>query len=132
VLRLQAYATPTVHLLAEGVRSRERSRRTATTCVSTPTRSSRNTDGRPNSRGLEFGDTDTRDTLQLKGGVVINPLGPGIFSRPSLRALYGVQFSNQNNAFGNSFVETLDQYEDFPAVEQHVHHLLALEAEVWF
>ena len=63
---------------------------------------------------------------------MLNPLGRGIYARPSLRALYGVQVSNQNNAFGNSFVETLDQYNDFDAVEQHVHHMLSLEAEVWF
>ena len=64
--------------------------------------------------------------------MVLNPLGPGIFVRPSLRFLYGVQHSTQNNAFGNAFVERLDQYGDFEATEQHLHHLLAVEAEVWF
>ena len=71
-------------------------------------------------------------TWQGKAGFVLNPLGPGIYSRPSLRLLYGVQQSNQNNAFGNSFVESLDQYDDFDAVEQHTHQVVALEMEAWF
>ena len=83
-------------------------------------------------RGLEYGDSDTRHTWQGKGGVVLNPLGPGIFTRPSLRVLYGVQVSNENNAFGNNFVDSIDQFNDFDTVEQHVHHLAAFEAEVWF
>ena len=90
------------------------------------------TDGAPDTRGLEYGDSDTRVTYQGKGGFVLNPLGTGIYSRPSLRLLYGVQYSTQNNAFGNSFVDTLDQYATFDAVEQHWHHVLALETEVWF
>ena len=91
-----------------------------------------NTNGQTNNRGLEFGDTDTRYTWQGKGGFVLNPLGIGIFTRPSLRILYGTQYSNQNNAFGNQFVETLDQYNVFGNVEQHWHHVLAMETEVWF
>ena len=91
-----------------------------------------NTDGLPDSRGLEFGDRDTRITWQGKAGLVFNPLGPGIFSRPSLRLLYGLQHSNQNNAFSNHFVTTLDQYNEFGTVEQHWHQVLALEAEAWF
>jgi len=131
VLRLQAYATPTVHLLVENSLAREHStngnayREHADSIFA-------NTDGRPGSRGLETGDTDTRHTWQGKGGVVLSPLGTGIFTRPSLRLLYGVQHSNVNNAFGNNFVEALDQFSDFAAVEQHWHHLLAAEAEVWF
>lgn len=131
VLRLQAYATPTVHVLLESALAREHSKN-GNTFREHADSIFANTGGQPDTRGLETGDTDTRDTLQLKGGLVLNPLGRGIYSRPSLRALYGVQLSNQNNAFGNSFVETLDQYDDFDTVEQHVHHLLALEAEVWF
>ena len=83
-------------------------------------------------QGLEYGDTNERDTWQGKTGLVLNPLGPGIYARPSLRLLYGVQRSNQNNAFGNAFVETVDQYDDFDNVERHWHHVLALEAEAWF
>jgi hypothetical protein len=91
-----------------------------------------NTEGNPNSRGLETGDTDTRNTWQGKGGLVLSPLGTGIYTRPSFRLLYGLQASNVNQAFGNNFVERLDQFEDFAAVEQHWHHLFAAEAEVWF
>ena len=131
VLRLQAYTTQTVHLLVENSIAQETSkngnayREHADSIFS-------NVNGRPDTRGLEYGDTDTRSTWQGKAGVVLNPLGTGIYTRPSLRALYGVQYSNQNNAFGNSFVDSLDQYNDFDAVEQHWHHLLSLEAEVWF
>ena len=70
--------------------------------------------------------------MPLKAGPVLQPTGRGIFTRPSLRALYGLQYSNQNNAFGNSFVESVDQFNDFENVEQHWHHVLSLEAEVWF
>ncbi len=84
------------------------------------------------SQGLEFGDADQRVTIQGKAGVVLNPLGPGIYVRPSLRILYGIQYSTANNAFGNSYVETLDQFSDFGAYETHIHHVIALEAEAWF
>jgi hypothetical protein len=73
-----------------------------------------------------------RTTQQLKVGPVLNPLGTGIYTRPSLRLLYGVQHSSQNNAFGNSFVETLDENSQFQTVERHWHHVVALEAEAWF
>jgi hypothetical protein len=49
-----------------------------------------------------------------------------------MRLLYGVQWSSQNAAFGNSFVETLDQYNDFGNIERHLHHVVALETEAWF
>jgi hypothetical protein len=91
-----------------------------------------NTEGQPDTRGLERGDTDTRHTWQGKTGFVINPLGPGIYTRPSLRLLYGLQYSNQNNAFGNTFVESVDQYNEFGNVERHWHQVLALETEAWF
>jgi len=131
VLRLQAYLTPQVHLLLENSLATERShngnayREHADSMFA-------NTNGVPDTRGLEYGDADVRNTWQGKTGVVLSPLGPGVYVRPSLRLLYGVQVSNQNNAFGNAFVETLDQYNDFDNVEQHVHHVLAAEAEVWF
>ncbi len=131
VLRLQYYLTPTVHMLCEGSAAQEISRNGnfyrehADSIFS-------NTGGLPDTEGLEYGDTDTRNTFQGKVGFVLNPLGPGIFTRPSLRVLYGFQYSNQNNAFGNSFVETLDQYNYFGNVEQHWHHVLALETEAWF
>ena len=43
-----------------------------------------------------------------------------------LRVLYGSQYSNQNNAFGNAFVESLDQYNNFGNREQHWHHVVAV------
>ena len=131
VVRTQAYLTPTVHLLVETSLAYETSRngnayRDHVDSVF------QNTGGTADSRGLENGDNDTRTTWQGKGGLVLNPLGPGVYVRPSLRLMYGVQWSTQNNAFGNSFVETLDQYNDFGNAERHWHHVLAIEAEVWF
>ena len=131
VLRLQTYVTPQVHILMEGSVAQETSQngnryRDSVDSVF------KNTNGVVDSRGLEMGDSDSRTTVQGKGGVVLNPLGRGIYVRPSLRLLYGIQWSSQNNAFGNSFVESLDQYNDFGNVERHLHHVLALETEVWF
>ncbi|MBT3220202.1 MAG: hypothetical protein HN348_14025, partial [Proteobacteria bacterium] len=131
VLRFQLYLNPTVHLLAEGSAAREHStqgnryREHADSIFA-------NSTGMPDTEGLEEGDSDTRHTFQGKVGWVLNPLGPGIFVRPSLRLLYGFQYSNQNNAFGNNFVDTLDQFNEFGNVERHWHHVLALETEVWF
>lgn len=129
--RVQAYATDTVHLLAESSYAREKSRngnlyREHADSIFA------NTDGQPDTEGFENGDSDVRRTWQGKTGIVLNPLGTGVYTRPSLRLLYGIQYSNQNNAFGNSFVESLDQYDDFQTVEQHWHHLVAIEAEAWF
>jgi hypothetical protein len=131
VLRFQAYLTPTVHFLVENALAKERSkngnlfREHADSLFA-------NTGGVPDNRGLEIGDSAERNTWQGKFGFVINPTGPGIYARPSMRLLYGLQRSNQNNAFGNAFVESLRQYDDFDNVEQHLHHMVAAEAEVWF
>jgi hypothetical protein len=131
VLRSQVYLSPSLHLLLEGSYAWEHS---------TNGNTFRNhydsifagSNGTQDARGLEYGDSDTRSTIQGKGGFVLNPLGTGIYTRPSLRLLYGIQYSSQNNAFGNSFVESLDQYNAFGNVERHLHHVLALETEVWF
>ena len=131
VLRLQTYVTPQFHVLLESSVAREHStngnsyRNHADSIFA-------NTAGLSDSRGLETGDDDTRTTWQGKGGIVLNPLGRGVYVRPSLRILYGAQFSTQNNAFGNSFVETVDQFNAFGNVERHWHHVFALEAEAWF
>ena len=131
VLRLQAYPTRVLHVLVESSIAQEKSkngnayREHADSIFS-------NTDGLPDTEGFGYGDTDTRNTWQGKGGLVINPKGPGIYTRPSLRMLYGVQYSNQNNAFGNSFVETIDQFNEFGNVERHWHHVASLEMEAWF
>ncbi len=131
VLRLQLYLTQTVHLLAESSVAREKSDngnlyREHTDSVF------RNQAGTPDSRGLQFGDTDVRNTWQLKGGLVLNPTGLGIYARPSLRLLYGLQYSNQQAAFGNGFVDSLDQYNLFVGPERHWHSVVAIEAEAWF
>jgi hypothetical protein len=131
VQRLQLYATPTVHLLVENAIAREWSRNGNTFREHSDSVFA-NSAGQPDVRGLETGDSDARHTWQGKGGVVLNPLGPGVFVRPSLRLLYGLQYSSQNNAFGNAFVETVDQWNAFGNVEQHWHHLGAVEAEAWF
>ena len=131
VLRLQTYVTPQVHFLFESSVAREFSRN-GSTFRNHFDSLFENTEGTADFRGLEYGDDDKRTTWQGKGGIVLNPLGPGVYVRPSLRILYGVQYSTQNNAFGNSFVETLDQYNDFGNVERHWHHVLAIETEAWF
>jgi len=131
VARAQLYLTKTTHLLAETSLASEKSTngnqyRAHIDSVFD------NTNGIGDPRGLEFGDLQTRKTWQGKLGWVLNPMGFGIYSRPSLRLLYGVQHSNQNNAFGNNFVDSLDDFNVFPNQEVHWHHLLALEAEAWF
>lgn len=131
VLRLQAYITPTIHFLVENSLASEWSRN-GNAYREHADSIFANTEGRPDVRGLESGDSDVRKTWQGKAGVVLNPTGRGIYARPSLRLLYGIQKSNQNNAFGNAFVESIDQHNDFDNVEQHTHHVVAAEAEVWF
>jgi hypothetical protein len=132
VLRLQLYVGERVHLLGETSFAREIShqgnlyRNHADSVF-------RSTGGINDARGLEFGDADTRTTWQGKIGWVLSPLGTGIYTRPSLRLLYGVQRSTQTHAFGNSFVESLDQFNVFGQPrDQHWHHVVAVEAETWF
>ena len=84
-------------------------------------------------RGLEFGDAAVRNSWQLKTGIVLNPTGFGIYARPSIRLLYGFQYSNQHAAFGNAFVQTLNQFDSFkPTGTIAWHHLVSLESEGWF
>ncbi|MFN7131024.1 MAG: hypothetical protein ACK4N5_03010 [Myxococcales bacterium] len=131
VLRGQLYLTETIHLLGESSVAQEISlngnlfRQHHDSVF-------RNTGGRPDVRGLEFGDSDTRNTWQMKSGVVFNPKGRGVYNRPSLRLLYGLQYSSQQAAFGNGYVESLDQFNDFQSPELHWHHVVAIEAEAWF
>ena len=136
VLRLQTYLSPTVHFLLENSFAVERSpngnayRNQVDSIFASK-------DGTSDSRGLEFGDADTRQTWQGKTGIVLNPLGPGVYVRPSIRLLYGLQYSTQHAAWGGSFVDSLDQYGDFYSgseglVDRHWHQVFALEAEAWF
>ena len=132
VLRAQAYLTPTFHFLGETSLAREHSLqgnlwRAHYSSIFTSTK------GLANSDRLEFGDLDTRDTWQLKAGFVLNPTGTGIFTRPSLRLLYGLQWSNMHNAFGSGFVQTLDQFNVFAEqADRRWHQVISLEAETWF
>ena len=131
VLRSQWYIRPQFHFLIESSIAHEFSRNGNQFREHADSIFS-NTNGVSDNRGFEYGDTDTRITWQGKGGIVLNPNGIGVFNRPSLRILYGSQYSNQNNAFGNAFVEDIDQYNDFGNIEQHWHHLVAVETESWF
>ena len=132
VLRLQLYATPTTHFLLETSVAEEK--------ITNGNLWREHYDsiflseeGTTNDRGLEFGDTDHRFTWQLKAGVVLNPLGPGLYTRPSLRLLWGLQYSNVHNAFGNNFVSTLAESNDFPETQdRHWHSVIAIEGEGWF
>ncbi len=131
VLRTQIYLVPTVHLLVETSIAKEISHN-GNTFRNHYDSLFENTNGQPDGDGLEMGDSAERDTWQGKAGIVLNPMGPGIYTRPSLRLMYGLQYSTQNNAFGNSFVDTLDQFNSFGNVERHWHNVIALEAEAWF
>lgn len=131
VVRLETYVTPELHFLLETSVAHEKSDngnafRSAGDSVF------RSTDGLNDARGLEYGDSGTRDTVQLKVGPVLSPLGLGVFARPSFRLLYGLQWSSQINAFGNSFVESLDQFNQYGSPNQRYHHVVALEVEAWF
>jgi hypothetical protein len=132
VVRLQAYLTRTLHLLGETSLAAEKSQngnlwRAHFDSVF------QSQGGLANANGLEYGDLSTRQTWQLKVGLVINPGGYGIFTRPSLRVLYGVQYSNMHDAFGSGFVQSLDEFNQFHETsDRHWHQVIALEAEAWF
>ena len=137
VARGQVYITPTAHILVETSFAQEKSlngnlwRKSAGSIW-------KNDNGIGNYRGLEYGDLDTRNTWQGKLGLVLSPGGAGIFARPSLRLLYGVQYSNMHNAFENSNVESQamsnefygDNFKSIP--DNHWHHIISIEAEAWF
>ena len=128
ILRLQLYFTRTVHLLLENSISQETSLN-GNAFRTTFESIFQNTAGVPDSRGLEFGDSAVRNNWQLKTGIVLNPTGFGIYARPSIRLLYGFQLSSQHAAFGNAFVERLDQFDAFkPTGTISWHHLVSLES----
>jgi hypothetical protein len=132
VLRLQLYLTSTVHVLLENALSQEHSLngnlyRTNFDSIF------QSAQGSPDTRGLEFGDAAVRNCWQLKTGVVLNPTGFGVYARPSIRLLYGFQLSSQHAAFGNAFVDRLDQFDAFKQTGNIFwHHLVSLESEGWF
>ena len=132
VLRVQVYLTNTVHVLLEGVLAQEKSKN-GNLWREQPYSIFRSTLGFTDSRGLEMGDTNLRNTMQLKAGLVLNPTGIGVFARPSIRLLYGVQYSSTHAAYGNGFSESLDQFNNFPVgPDRHWHHLISIESEGWF
>ncbi len=132
VLRLQLFLTKAVHLLAETSLAQERSLN-GNLYRSNFDSIFANTNGVVDSRGLQYGDSPLRNTWQVKAGVVLNPSGYGIYARPSIRLLYGFQYSSQHAAFGNAFITQLGQFNAFmPTGTISWHHLVSLEAEGWF
>ena len=131
VARAIVYLSPTVHYLTEGSIAQEHSlngnvyRDHADSIF-------QSTDGVSDSRGLQFGDDDTRNTVQLKTGFTLNPTGFGIFARPELRLLYGLQYSSQQAAYGSGFNTSLNQFNQFVGPERHWHSVISIEAEGWF
>jgi hypothetical protein len=67
-------------------------------------------------------DQQRRDTLQVKGGLVLSPAGPGLGDRPALRLLYGMQHCTEANAWPGASAEA----------DRHWHSLVSLEGEAWF
>lgn len=138
VARGQVYITPTVHFLAETSYAQENSLN-GNLWRKSPRSIRNSTDGYASSLGLEYGDLDKRKTWQGKVGFVLNPGGTGIFARPSLRLLYGVQYSNAHDAFPNSNTDSVDLTNEFfgqdtlkNLSERHWHHVISIEAEAWF
>ncbi len=131
VLRLQAYLTDSVHILAESSLAHEKSMN-GNLWREHYDSIFQSTSGVADAQGLEYGDTNQRNTWQGKAGIVFNPAGRGVYLRPSLRLLYGLQYSNAQAAFGNNFQTTLNQYNQFSNEERHWHQLVAVEAEGWF
>jgi hypothetical protein len=131
VARAQWYLDRQWHLLIEGSIASEHSVH-GNRWRATPRSIESNTGGQSDLRGLEYGDLDTRKTRQFKGGLLFSPKGRGLFARPVIRLLYGLQHSNQNNAFGNQFEQRESNENTFAPVERRLHHLVALEAETWF
>lgn len=131
VLRLQLYLTRSFHVLLESSIAQERSKNGSLWREHVDSIFQSNGAG-SDTRGLQYGDAAVRNTWQLKAGLVLNPTGPGIYARPSLRLLYGAQYSSMQAAFGNGFSDSLAEYNEFPGVERHWHHLISLEAEGWF
>ncbi|MBS1152528.1 MAG: hypothetical protein H6Q89_4226, partial [Myxococcaceae bacterium] len=132
VLRIQVYLTPVVHVLLEGSLAEEKSKN-GNLWREHYNSAFVSTNGVSDSRGYEVGNAGVRDTMQLKGGLVLNPTGIGIYARPSIRLLYGVQYSTMHAAFGNGFSESLNQFNQFPVgSDRHWHHLISIESEGWF
>lgn len=68
----------------------------------------------------------------MKVDIATHSNGPGIFNRPSLGLLCGLQCSSQNQAWGRAFSNSLERYNIFSGTESHRHSVFAIEAEAWF
>ncbi len=131
VARLQFFLTKSIHLLAESSVAEEHSLnghlfRDHEDSIFN------NDDGVPDPLGLQYGDASYRDTWQGKLGIVFNPKGEGIYTRPSLRLLYGIQYSTEQDAFQSGYVNSLNQYNQFVGPEQHWHSVVGFDVEDWF
>jgi hypothetical protein len=133
VLRLQLYLTRFVHVLLESSLAQEVSLNGNLYRTNYDSIFANSGDTTPDTRGLKYGDSPTRNTWQLKAGLVLNPTGFGIYARPSIRLLYGFQYSSQHAAFGNGFAQGLNEFDAFrPTGTISWHHLVSLESEGWF
>ncbi len=131
VARFQAYLTKTIHLLFETSLAEEHSLN-GNLFRDHQDSIFQNDYGVSDPLGLQFGDSPYRDTWQGKWGVVFNPNGRGIYNRPSLRFLYGLQYSTAQDAFQSGYVNNLNQYNQFVGPEQHWHSVAGIETEGWF
>ncbi len=132
VARAQLYLTRTVHLLFETSLAEEHSLNGNLFRNHADSIFQNNGTGVEDPLGLQYGDSAYRDTWQGKFGVVFNPKGPGIYTRPSLRLLYGLQYSTAQDAFQSGYVNNLNQYNQFVGPEQHWHSVVGADLEGWF
>jgi hypothetical protein len=131
VARLQYFLTQSIHLLVETSVAEEHSLN-GNLFRDHESSIFNNDDGVPDPLGLQYGDSAYRDTWQGKWGIVFNPKGEGIYTRPSLRLLYGLQYSSQQDAFQSGYVNNLNQYNQFVGPEQHWHSVFGADLEGWF
>lgn len=132
VARFQFYLTRTFHLLFETSVAQEVSLNGNLYRQHQDSVFTNSGNGVADALGLQYGDSNIRDTWQGKWGVIFNPNGPGIYTRPSLRLLYGLQYSSAQDAFQSGYVNNLNQYNEFVGPEQHWHSVVGVEAEGWF
>jgi len=132
VARAQVYVTRTVHFLLESSVAEEHSLDGNLFRDHVDSLFQNDGTGVEDPLGLQYGDSAYRDTWQGKVGVVFNPKGTGIYTRPSLRILYGLQYSTAQDAFQSGYVNNLNQYNQFVGPEQHWHSVLGADLEGWF
>ncbi|MHB8416920.1 MAG: hypothetical protein ACYDCL_02520 [Myxococcales bacterium] len=132
VARAELYLTQTVHLLFESSLAHEHSINGNLFRNHVDSLFQNDGTGVEDPLGLQYGDSPDRDTWQGKLGVVFSPKGLGIYTRPSLRLLYGIQYSTAQDAFQSGYVNNLNQYNEFVGPEQHWHSVFGADLEGWF